>query len=275
METFQGVSEKQNLEKDSSLIYALSTLQLSLCSLAIPLAPTAPTHTITKWWCWYFDDQFMSGWAGPCVWTHFHWFHLKTGQSFQSEKGMGCQDWSLIIKKNGGGTLRLEIEREMYQKAFLSKPTPTSTRLAVNSTNYWLVVEESSSWQQSSWWKILWVNTKNPSPPLCSPHPRAVPPVSHWSTEGVNVYVSCSTHKLAHTHTHRATWDQLLRDKRLFFSLQSKLGFWVKKQGTYGPPPKVLWESQSRFQTHFGGKTPVNRKQHISSSVSLAKTLKD
>lgn len=77
----------------------------------------------------------------------------KDGPIVPKQKGFGCQDWSLIIKKRCVGGL--DIEREMYQKAFLSKPTATSTRLAVNSTNYWLVVEENSSWQQSWWWPSL------------------------------------------------------------------------------------------------------------------------
>lgn len=148
METLQGVSEKRNLEYDSSLIYALSTLRLSLCSLAIsPSRWRHRPHSITKWWCWYFDDQFMSGWAGPCVWTHFHWFLLKTGQSFQSEYSAGVPRLvSYQKKKKGGkksknreGCSRLRWEREMHQKAFCPYPphtTATSTRLAVNSTSF-------------------------------------------------------------------------------------------------------------------------------------------
>lgn len=95
-----------------------------------PLALTASTYSITKWWCWYFDDQFMSGWAGPCVWTHFHRFLLKTVQSFQSNRGVGVPRlWAGKKKQKKTGAVHngfreeKETGREMYQKAFLSEPT--------------------------------------------------------------------------------------------------------------------------------------------------------
>lgn len=170
----------QNLDDTLSLIYILLILQLLLFRPAIPLALTEPTYSITKWWCWYFDDQFMSGWAGPCVWTHFHRFLLKTFQSFQSKRGF-AKITGRLLKKNNKKTknkyikninravycgLReeTEIEKEMYQKAFCPNPprTTTSARLAAKSTNYWLVVGENSAWQQLPRWPGLCVNTKIP-----------------------------------------------------------------------------------------------------------------
>ena len=140
MEMLKETSEKkkrkrQNLEYNSSLIYTLLIPQLLLFSLAIPLALKAPTHSITKWWCWYFDDQFMSGWAGPCVWTHFHRFLLKTVQSFPKRRGL-CQDYGQILarfpkkterKKTGPLYGKLREEKRDWEgdvsKSFLSKPT--------------------------------------------------------------------------------------------------------------------------------------------------------
>lgn len=155
-------------------LHPLDTAALALHSLSTPDSPltlTAPTRSITKWWCWYFDDQFMSGWAGPCVWTHFHRFLLKTVQSFQSnEDGAKIMGSLLFIKKKKGKkeketeTGALCFREEMYQKAFCPSPprTTTSARLAAKSTNYWLVVGENGAWQQLPRWPGLCVNTKIP-----------------------------------------------------------------------------------------------------------------
>lgn len=180
-------------------LHPLDTAALALHSLSTPDSPltlTAPTRSITKWWCWYFDDQFMSGWAGPCVWTHFHRFLLKTVQSFQSnEDGAKIMGSLLFIKKKGKKEKETEtgalcFREEMYQKAFCPSPprTTTSARLAAKSTNYWLVVGENGAWQQLPRWPGLCVNTKIPllllillPPYFLTPPPPPVLRFSHWS----------------------------------------------------------------------------------------------
>lgn len=124
----------------------LTYLRLSWCTQLFastvrlfPLALTASTYSITKWWCWYFDDQFMSGWAGPCVWTHFHRFLLKTVQSFQSDRGVGVPRlWAEKTKtknkkKNRGSTQRLDrgerdgegnVSKSFFVRAHLAPPPP-------------------------------------------------------------------------------------------------------------------------------------------------------
>lgn len=78
----------------------------------------------------------------------------------------------------GGLREEIEIEKEMYQKAFCPSPprTTTSARLAANSTNYWLVVGENCAWQQLLRWPGLCVNTKIPLLLLINPPPYFVAP---------------------------------------------------------------------------------------------------
>lgn len=126
--------------------------------------------------CWYFDDQFMSGWAGPCVWTHFYWFLLKTVQLSQSRAKNSDRFFQGGIKnrkrreeQSTGDLWQLgRYRKEMYQKAFCPIPphsTTTSTRLVAKSTNYGLVVGEEGAWQQLLRWPSLSVNIKILLPP--------------------------------------------------------------------------------------------------------------
>lgn len=101
---------------------------------------------------------------------------------------------------------------EMYQKAFSPSPphTTTSTRLAVNSTNYWLVVGENSAWQQSWRWLSLYVNTKIPLLLLSSPLPVQCL-MSPTNAERVRMYMYAAPQTnrkyLAHTHTYTGPYD--------------------------------------------------------------------